>query len=434
VTSAARVMMVKRVLASRRKKLRPVLSLFDATAISIGSIIGAGIFVIIGVSAGLSGPSVVLSVILALAASMLTAITMVQLSGKVRRSGGVYAYAREGVSHFAGFIVGWLWVASNVTAGATVALGFAHYLNAFFPVIPITYGALSAAALIILVNLAGMKDSSRLNNVLVVLKVLILLFFAIGSFFFFKPGNFVPFMPKGIPGMLAGAAVIMFAFGGFARVAVVSDEVKNAKRNVPKAILISLIISAAIYVLVALAAVGAVGYERLSASASPLADVMDFIGLPWGASLVAIGALIATLSVLLGSVLGVSRVIFEMANDCEIPSGLGSVGRKTCTPYASIIATGVGIVLLVIFSNLLAVAYFSSFAMLFYYIMANLAGMRLLKDRFSSRIIAGLGCALCGVLLFTFPLKTWLTILIVVLAGIVYRFLMKQPLLHKMSQ
>jgi len=264
--------------------------------------------------------------------------------------------------------------------------------------------------------------------------VLILLFFAAGSLFFFKSGNFIPFAPKGIPGVLAGAAVIMFAFGGFARVAIVADEVVEPKKNVPRAILLSLIISAAIYVLVSLAAVGAIGYQRLSASASPLADVMTAVGLPFGASVVSIGALIATLSVLLGSVIGVSRVLFAMADDGEVPSWLGFVSRKNCTPYVSIITSGIGILLLVIFSNLLAVAYFSSFAMLFYYIMANIAGVRLLTDRFFSRIIAGLGCALCVVLLFTFPLKTWLTISVVVLSGVAYRFFMKHPLLHKSSQ
>ena len=224
-----------------KTKLKPVLSLFDAVNIALGSIIGAGIFVIIGAAAGVAGPAVFLSVIVAAIVAILTGLTSAELSKLFPTSGGAYLFAKKTLSDSAGFVVGWVWLFSNITVGATVAIGFAYYLNFFIPSIPTNIGAAVAILLATFIQLVGMKETSKVNNLLVVIKILILLFFVGSAVFFFKPSNFEPFSPFGVPGILAGAATIFFAYSGFARVAVIADEIKDPSKNVPKATILSIV-------------------------------------------------------------------------------------------------------------------------------------------------------------------------------------------------
>ncbi|VVB98440.1 Amino acid permease [uncultured archaeon] len=399
------------------KKPAPGLSLFDAVNIALGAIVGAGIFVIIGAAARVSGPAVFISVLIAAAVAALTGLTSAELSSRYQKSGGAYLFARETISEFAGFLVGWVWLFSNVIAGATVAVGFGYYLAFFFPFIPSNMGAALAVITFTGINLLGVRESSKLNDVLVMVKIAILLFFVAVAAFYFKPANFQPLAPFGIEGVLAGAATIFFAYAGFARVAMVADDIKDAARTVPRATLLSILISTVLYALVAFAAVGMAGYQMLSNSGSPLADAMQSKGLAFGAVLVALGALIATSTVTMSGILGLSRLAQSMARDRELPALIGKDDGNG-VPRNSILISGAAMLAFAFFADLPHIAYIGSFSLLLYYAATNLSGIKITGGR--TRYIAVAGLLSCIVLMVSLPLLSWIVGIGVVALGIAY--------------
>jgi APA family basic amino acid/polyamine antiporter len=394
------------------------LSLFDAVNISLGSIIGAGIFVILGAAAALSGPALVVSVLIAAVVSLLTGLAAAELSRIYPRSGGVYVFARETLSGFSGFLVGWVWLFSNLVAGATVAVGFGHYLAFFVPGLPSGAGAAIAIAVAVLIHLLGAKESSRLNNVLVMFKIAVLLFFSAVAFLHFRAAHFRPFLPFGFRGVWAGAAIIFFAYAGFARVAIVADEIEDPRRNVPRATLMSIFISTGIYLLVAVAAIGGAGAEVLAGSGSPLADAIVAMGLGFGAGLVALGGLAAAGTVAMASVLGVSRLAEVMARDGELPRFFAAQARRTGAPRNAILLGGAIMLVLVFVSDLPHIAYISSFSLLLYYAAMNLSGLKVFRGRIRS--VAALGLLSCLVLMISLPRLSWIVGGAVIAAGAAY--------------
>ena len=396
----------------------PSLSLFDAVNISLGSIIGAGIFVVLGAAAAVAGPALILSVLIAAVVSLLTGFTAAALSRMYPRSGGVYVFARETLSVFPGFLVGWVWLFSNVVSGATVAVGFGHYLSYFIPALPTSVGIVVVVAFTVLIHLAGAKESSRFNNVLVLFKIVILLFFSAAAFLHFQGANLRPFLPFGFRGAWAGAATIFFAYAGFARVAIVADEIKEPRKNVPRATLLSIFISTLIYVLVAVAAVGGAGAKLLAGSGSPLADAIGSMGMSFGARLVALGGLAATGTVALASVLGISRLAQVMSADGELPAFIGRPGGRTSVPRNAILIGGAAMLALAFMADLPHIAYISSFSLLLYYAALNLSGLKVLKG--GLRIVTGLGLLSCFVLMVSLPRLSWIVGAAVVAAGALY--------------
>jgi len=399
-------------------KLKRSLSLFDAVNISLGSIIGAGIFVIIGSAAALAGPAIFLSVIVAALVSLLTGLSSAGLSKRFPRSGGAYLFAKEAISDSFGFVVGWVWLFSNIVTGATVAVGFGYYLAFFIPRISIHVGGALAVVSAVGVHLLGTKESSRLNNVLVLIKLMILFFFTFSAIFFFKISNFEPLLPYGIRGVWAGAATIFFAYAGFARVAVIADEVIDPAKTVPRATIISISISTLIYVFVAVAAVGIAGYQTLARSGSPLADAVQAEGFTFGSQLVGVGALVATGTVILASILGVSRLAQTMAAAGELPEWIGRIRKRSKTPDRAILLSGAAMLILVLFADLPHIAYISSFSLLLYYAAIDLSGLKILGGKM--RRITLLGLLSLLVLMFHLPFLSWLVGFIVVITGILY--------------
>jgi APA family basic amino acid/polyamine antiporter len=356
--------------------MKATLGLFDATAISVGAIIGAGIFVVIGIAAGLAGPAMIISILIAAGISLVTALSFAELASWLPKEGGVYEFAHELLSPYIGFIAGWMWMLSNTFTGAAVSLGFAYYFAAVIPAIPAPWLAAAICLLFTYINYIGVRKSATLNNYLVVAKLSILAFFVVFGISHFKGGNLTPFVSS-TTGVLYATVFMFFAFGGFARVAVVAEEVKNPRRNVPRAILLSLLISTIVYVLVGVVAVGLVGSSGLSSSNSPLTHAIDATGATWATYIVSLGGLLATASVLLTSVLGVSRVAYSMARHGELPRVLSSVHGTSGTPYYSIWVAGVLMAALVLLIDLEKVVAVSTFSLLFYYAVANAAALRL---------------------------------------------------------
>jgi APA family basic amino acid/polyamine antiporter len=293
-----------------------------------------------------------------------------------------------------------MWILSNTFAGAAVSLGFAHYLTALFPILQANLVAAILCIAFTALNFFGVRQSALINNFLVVAKLLILAFFIIFGLAYINPSNFTPFAPFQV-GVLYGACYIFFAYGGFARVAVIAEEVKDAKRNVPRAILLSLIISTIVYILVGLIAVGLIGASQLSDPNSPsLTHAISIAGNPVAFYIVSAGGLLATASVLLTAILGVSRMAYAMARRKDIPQALSKLHSKYNTPYYSIWIIGAAMTLLVLLIDLTQVVAISTFALLFYYALANVSALRLkVQKRLYPQFVPVLGTLTCLALL-----------------------------------
>lgn len=384
---------------SKGLRLKPTLGLFDATAISVGAIVGAGIFVVTGIAAGLAGPALTISMVIAAVISLFTALSFVELTAWQPKEGSIYEYTYQLISPFAGFLTGWMWIISNTFAGAAVSLGFANYLCALFPVLPSNWVAAFLCILFTVLNFFGIRQSALLNNILVAAKLSILGLFVVYGLMYVDSSNFASFNPLQL-GVLSGAFYIFFAYGGFARVAVVAEEVKDAKRNVPRAILISLAISTIVYIFVGLVAVGLIGAPKLAESNSPLTEAISATGNSLAVYTVSAGGLIATASVLLTSILGVSRMAYAMARRKDLPQALNKLHPEYNTPYYSIWILGAAMALLVLFVDIARVVAVSTFALLFYYTLANVSALRLkVENRVYPKIVPFLGAATCITLL-----------------------------------
>ncbi len=404
------------------------LGLFDAFSIGLGAIIGAGIFVVTGVAAGVAGPGLMLSLIIAAVVSAFTAMSFAELARRVPKDGGGYEFAHEMISPLGGFISGWLWLSSNVITGAVVALGFASYLAIFIP-LPVNLIAAAACIVVTIVNYLGMKDSALLNDILVVFKVIVLAaFFVIGALFV-KPSNFAPFLPKGTIGVMEGAALVFFAYAGFGRVAMVSEEVRDPQRTVPKAILLSLVISALIYFAVSFVAIGIIGTPALAGSGSPLADAAASANSAL-ANGIALAALAATLSVLLTTVLGMSRISYAMARNHDFPRALMAVHKKRGTPYVSILLLGSLMTIMALFSNLLLAAVLSNFASIIYYLLVNVSAFRM-KEPLYSRAFPVLGMVTCLALLPFLGIQAWEYGAIILVVGIIAFYVLRWVLARR---
>ncbi len=389
--------------------LKREIGLFGATALGIGAIIGSGIFIVTGIVAGIAGPAMIASVLIAGAIALFSALSVAELGAYLPEEGGTYAYARALISPLAGFVAGWIWIFSNIFVGAAVSLGFAHYFVTLVPQVPLKAIATIVCLVFIAINLAGVKESTIFNNLLVTVKVVVLLFFVLFGLTFTAGSNFLPFAPAGTPGILSGAALIFFAYTGFARVTIVAEEVKEPKTTVPRSILLALGISTVVYIIVSIVATGLVGAPALAHSGSPLADAIRITGSPAAVAVIAGGAMVATASVLLTTVLGISRLVFAMARNSDLPSRLSAVNPRSGTPHYAILATGACMIAATLLADLALVVAVSTFAMLVFYFIGNIAAILLPENhRQYPRIVPLIGAASCIGLAFFLGTDAWL--------------------------
>ena len=405
--------------------LKRSIGLWSAVAINVGAIIGGGIFVVTGIVAGYAGSALVVSMIIAGVIAFITALSFARLTAWQPVEGSVYEYGRQLVSPYSGFLAGWMWMIANTFTGAAVSLGFAYYLTAAFPSLPSNLVAAVLCLGFMGLNLVGARVSAGVNNVLVSIKLAVLGFFVVFGALHVNAGNFIPFTPIS-SGVLYGSFFIFFAYGGFARVAVVAEEVKEAKRNVPMAMLLALGISMVVYVLVGIIAVGLLNPVGLSDSNSPLTAAMSFTRNSLAVQIVSVGGLVATASVLLTSILGVSRMAFSMARRKDLPSALARLHSRFFTPYYAILVTGVLMAVLVLFVDLTRVVAISTFALLFYYSITNVAAFKMKANHKRHKVMPLLGLATCLMLLvfilFASPQtsQAWVVGVVFLIVGTVY--------------
>ena len=327
------------------------LGAFDVTLMSIGATIGTGVMVLTGVVAARdAGPAVVLSFIGSAIACILVALCYAEFASSIPTSGSAYAYIYASLGEFIAHLVGWSLFIGYTVCTATVAGGWSAYFNSLlkecginlpsiFVNIPSQGGLLNAPAVIVVLFITlllsrGTKESKKINNLMVFVKLgVIVLFVAVGAFFI-KPVNWQPFMPFGFKGVFAGAASVFLAYAGFDAVSTSAEEVKNPQKNLPIGIIASMIGCTLIYIIVCLVLTGVTHYTNLNVG-DAMAYALSSVGQGWAASVLSIGAVVGILAVILAYVYGSSRILFSMSRDGLLPKVCSNVNQKTNVPVLS---------------------------------------------------------------------------------------------------
>ena len=404
--------------------LRRELGLLDAVGVGFGAIIGAGLFVVTGVAAGVAGPAFLIGLLIAAVAATANALSSAELAANFPQSGGTYEYGYRLLNPWAGFIAGWMFLASKISAAGTVALGLAGYLEMLVPGLPPRAVAVGSIVVFTAINYFGVRKTSRVNLAIVSVSLLSLLLFVIGGAQLIRLENFQPLAPAGWRGTLEASAILFFAYTGYARIATLGEEVRDPKSNIPKAIIITLAASALLYFAVAGVAVGTVGATQLAATSAPLGVASQSFTLPWIAIMIAVGGVTAMLGVILSQLLGLSRMAFAMARRRDLPVFLAYVHPRYGVPGRAVLVIGVIAVIVTATGTLRGVASAAAFTILIYYGIANLAALRLPRAaKLYPYFIAVTGLAMCVLLALSLSTGIILTGCGVLLAGIVLRVL-----------
>jgi APA family basic amino acid/polyamine antiporter len=352
-------------------RLKRTLGWPHLVALGVGAIVGTGIYTLVGTSAGVAGPAVILSFLVAGTVCACAALAYAEMATLMPVAGSAYTYTYAVAGELPAWIIGWSLVLEYTVVCAAVAVGWSGYAVGFLRAIgvdmppeltqgPYAGGIINLPAVVIVFAVAGMllvgmRESATFNGILVAVKVLALIVFMAIAFKAFKVSNFSPFMPYGFGahddgtgkrGVMAAAAIIFFAFYGFDAVSTAAEETRNPSRDLVRGIIGSMIVCTIIYIGVAAAALGAMPFLGFASSPEPLAHVLRTLGSPFAASLIAAVAVVALPTVILAFLYGQTRVFFVMARDGLLPAGLGAVSAKRGTPVAVTVATAIVVSLL----------------------------------------------------------------------------------------
>jgi APA family basic amino acid/polyamine antiporter len=422
--------------ASAPSGLKRVVGVPGAVLMGFGSILGTGIFVSIGIAAGVTGPSVILAVAVAAVVATFNGLSSAQLAASHPVSGGTYEYGYRYLSPRLGFTAGWMFLCAKSASAATAALGFAGYVLGAMGESSSTYRvalALVAVALLTAVVASGMSRSNRANTVIVALTLVALLGFvgfglptalrgAATNLDAFFVGNG---RGSGASGFLHATALMFVAYTGYGRIATLGEEVRDPRKSIPRAIIVTLVSTAAIYAAVAFVAVASAGAGGLAdatqQAAAPLEVIARGFDVPAVAWLVAAGAVTAMLGVLLNLLLGLSRVVLAMARHRDMPSRFARVDDKRSSPTAAVLLVGAIIAGLAAIGSVKTTWSFSAFTVLIYYALTNLAALRLPPEaRLYTRSVPAAGLFCCLGLAFWVEPQIWASGLVLIAAGLVW--------------
>jgi APA family basic amino acid/polyamine antiporter len=423
--------------------------LLDLSALGLGAIIGTGIFVILGEAIGDAGPAIILSFMLAGVTCAFSALSYAEMASTIPVAGSAYTYSYATMGELIAWIIGWDLILEYGVSVAAVAVGWGGYLNELLDSafgftlpdsisqppgeggvvnLPAVFIVLAVAALLI----AGFRESARTNTVMVVIKISILVMFIVLAFTAFNADNIKPFAPSGSSGIVSAASLIFFAYIGFDAISTSGEETKNPQKHLPIAIIGSLALATLLYILVALAATGAIPYKELNGSEAPLADALsEGAGFTWGATVLSIGALIAITSVVLTVLYGQTRIMFAMSRDGLVPRWLAYVHPKTRTPIYTTAGFALLIALLAAVVPLEEIAKLVNIGTLFAFLLVNIGVMVLRRTKPDLErgfrvpavwICAPIGCILCLYLMIDLPATTWERFVIWLLLGLVIYF------------
>jgi APA family basic amino acid/polyamine antiporter len=460
-------------------RLHRCLGPVQLSSLGVGAIIGTGIFVLTGIAAhDRTGPALVLSFVVAGLTCVFAALCYAEFASMVPVAGSAYTYAYATLGELFAWIIGWDLVLEYAVASATVAHGWSHYFqdfllffnvrlphiftNAPFDFDPAT-GQLAAtgtwfdlpaiviAGLITVILVKGIRESASFNAAIVILKVAIVLFVIVVGAWYVNPDNWVPFAPFGYTGfsffgrtllgqtgvggeplgMLAGAAIVFFAYIGFDSVSTHAEEARNPSRDVPIGIIVSLVLCTVLYILVAGVLTGMVPYNQINIDA-PVSDAFRQAGLPWAQLLISVGAVAGITSVLLVMMLSQPRIFLAMARDGLLPRGFfGAVHDRFRTPWKSTILTGFCVALMGAFLPLRILAELVNIGTLLAFVIVCFAVliMRRTHPEVHRPFRAPLGSfvpiagiLLCLMLMFSLPWENWLRLGIWLAVGLLIYF------------
>ncbi|KAF5996929.1 amino acid permease [Streptomyces sp. WAC00263] len=415
--------------------LRRTMGVGQLTLLSVGATLGTGIFVVLGQAVPEAGPAIVVSFVLAGVTALFSALSYAELAGMIPGSGSSYSYAYATLGELVAWVCGWCLILEYGVSVAAVAVGWGQYVNELLDLtvgvtLPDTLSAppgaggvlnIPAAAIVVLamvVLLRGAKESAVANTVMVGVKIAALVMFCAVAFTAFRAGNFTPLFPLGTAGMSAGAASLFFSYIGFDAASTAGEEAKNPQRDLPRAIILSLVLVTALYVLVAVAALGAMPWKRFEGTEATLSEVLvQSVG---GGSLwpilLSVGAVVATTSVVLTVQYGQIRILFAMSRDGLVPPLFSKVHPTTGVPRANTVIVSTFIAVLAALVPLGALADATSIGTLFAFMLVNLAVV-LLRRRSPeaprsfrvpfSPVTPILGVGFCVYMLFSLGPDTW---------------------------
>ncbi|MDA9796777.1 APC family permease [Aquiluna sp.] len=344
-----------------------LLSRLDAVFIGLAAMLGAGVFVVFGPASELAGSLLLVSILLAALVAYLNAASIAQLAAVVTRSGGAYAYGRHYLGNAWGFLAGMSFLVGKIGSAAAIALVFATYLTPGFEILTAVLAVVVMAA----INIAGINRTASGSKVLATITLSFLTVLILAGLVV-EPAEGT-MTAGGFPGVLTAASLFFFAFAGYARVATLGGEVRDSEKSVPSAIRISLAIVLVTYLALALVLMLKLG-RSFAGSLTPIADLAG-VALGIEGSVVAVFAAVATLGSLLALLAGMSRTASEMASDAELPKVL-SKKLKNGSPVLAEVIISLLVILLVVSGSILLTIGLSSFAILSYYAIANLAAYR----------------------------------------------------------
>lgn len=414
--------------------LRREVGVLGATMMGLGSMVGAGVFVSLGIAAGIIGPAVIIAIAIAAVVATCNALSSAQLAASMPVSGGTYEYGYAYLAPWLGFTAGWMFLCAKTASAATAALGFAGYLLQALGlaglVVPI---AVAATVVLTFIVLMGIRRSNRANMMIVSITLFALAFFVVGGLFAVRASGSQPWLPffrpsadsGGVwPRLLEATALMFVAFTGYARIATLGEEMRDPTRTIPRAIVYTLVASAIIYIAVGAVGIATIGPEALAEAArtevAPLVVAARTFDIPGASWIIAIGAMTAMLGVLLNLILGLSRVVLAMGRRGDMPGWFAEVGGSG-SPIAAIIAVGIAIGALALIGNVEVTWPFSAFTVLIYYAITNLAALRMPKEkRLYSPLFAWGGLAACLSLAFFVEREIWMVGLGLIAAGLIW--------------
>ncbi len=323
------------------------LGFLEAYTLGLGTMIGAGIFVLPGIVAGRAGPASMVSFAVGGFVALLAALSLSELATGMPKAGGSYYYVNRALGGLFGSIVGWGMWAGLMFATAFYMLGFGQYLAGLHPIFPIIASALVMGTLLTLVNYRGVKETGSLQNVIVILLVVLIIGFIVFGLTAIDPSLLEPFAPEGWGAVGLTAGTVFVTFIGFEVIATSAEEIKNPGRNLPLSMIAAVVTPTILYVLVMLVSTGVLPIDVLEASNIPVADVAnEYLGAVGSLAMI-IGAVLATVSSANASILSAARVNFAMGRDRLLSEWLNQIHSNYRTPYRAILATG-GVILLLI--------------------------------------------------------------------------------------
>ncbi|MEU2612473.1 APC family permease [Micromonospora sp. NPDC007271] len=378
----------------------------DAVVLGLGSMLGAGVFVVFAPAAAAAGGlGLLIAVALGGFIAYCNATSSARLAARYPESGGTYVYGRERLHPFTGFLAGWGFVVGKTASCAAMALTIGAYL---WPGRARLVAVLAVVA-VTAVNLRGIGKTATATRVLVGLTLAVLAVVAVSG------APHVAFdRLDGLPGadgrgVLTAAGLLFFAFAGYARIATLGEEVRDPQRTIPRAVPLALGIVLAVYLVLAVVALGVLGEERLAASTAPLVEVVSAAGLPGLAWLVRAGATVAVTGVLLSLIAGVGRTTLAMARRRDLPGVLAAVHPRFRVPHRAELAVAAVVVVVVSVGDIRGAIGFSSCTVLVYYAIANASALTLGREparKVPVQLLATLGLVGCLVLAVSLPLAS----------------------------